>query len=290
MAGEKKKITIPEMLAAKKTERKLTMVTSYDYSTAVLVSGSAVDMILVGDSAAMVMLGHPGTVPITLDTLVTMAVAVVRGAGHNTFIIGDMPFLSYEVNRDKAIENCGRYLKEAGCDAVKLEGGRRVAATVAAIVRAGIPVMGHIGLTPQTASALGGFKAQGRGAQSALALLQDALAIEEAGVFAMALECVPYKVAEVITERVHVPTIGTGAGDKCDGQCLVLHDVFGLLPRSTPKHGKQYANLFEVMLRGAQEYIGEVRSGQFPDPQKNGFSIPEEELQRFLDAAKAPKA
>ena len=285
MAEEKKRITIPEMLAAKNTGRKLTMVTAYDYSTAVLVSKSVVDMILVGDSAAMVMLGHSGTVPITLDTLITMATAVVRGAGHNTFIVGDMPFLSYEISRDKAIENCGRYLKEAGCDAVKLEGGRRVATTVAAIVQAGIPVMGHIGLTPQTAAQLGGFKVQGKDRGAARAIIDDALALEDAGVFSIVLEAVPAPLAKIITERVKVPTIGIGAGPHCDGQVLVFHDMVGLFQRFLPKFVKQYANLAPQIIDALNRYAGEVADGVFP-AKEHTFTMKEEEVNALIEELK----
>ncbi|NPV70709.1 MAG: 3-methyl-2-oxobutanoate hydroxymethyltransferase [Firmicutes bacterium] len=273
------------MLAAKKQGRKITMVTSYDYSTAVLVSKSNVDTILVGDSAAMVMLGHPGTVPITLDALMIMATAVVKGAGHNTFIVGDMPFLSYEVNKDKAIENCGRYLKEAGCDAVKLEGGRRVAATVSAIVQAGIPVMGHIGLTPQTAAQLGGFKVQGKDRSAARAIVDDAIALEDAGVFSMVLEAVPTPVARIITERVKVPTIGIGAGPHCDGQVLVFHDMMGLFQRFLPKFVKQYVNLAPQIVEGLNQYSTEVAGGAFP-AKEHTFSMKDEEVNALIEELK----
>ncbi|MDR7542732.1 MAG: 3-methyl-2-oxobutanoate hydroxymethyltransferase [Armatimonadota bacterium] len=262
----KKKPTILDLLERKRSGRKITMVTAYDYAFATLVDAVDIDMILVGDSGAMTTLGYETTVPVSMDEMLTMARAVARGARH-TFLVGDMPFLSYEVSADRAVENAGRFLKEAGMDAVKLEGGRRSAATVGAIVRAGIPVMGHIGLTPQSISQLGGFRVQGRDVDSARALVEDALALQEAGVFSIVLEAVPAALGRMITEAIRVPTIGIGAGPDCDGQVLVLHDLLGLFERFVPKFVKRYAALGAAAQEALGRFATEVRDGSFPAPE-----------------------
>ena len=229
-----KKITIHTLQKKKDKNKPITMVTAYDYSSAVLVDEADMDMILVGDSLAMVMLGLDSTVSITMDEMLHHCKAVSRGA-KQAFLVGDMPFMSYQPSLPEAIRNAGRFLKESGMDAVKLEGGREVVSTIRAIVDAGVPVMGHIGLTPQTVSQLGGYKVQGKTAVSAQTLLEDALALEEAGCFSIVLEAVPPAVAKAISEQLTIPTIGIGAGAGCDGQVLVYHDMLGLFNKYMPK-------------------------------------------------------
>ncbi len=264
MGQAKKKTTIPGFLDMKRKGKKFTMVTAYDYALATQVDKTDIEMIRVGDSAAMVMLGHKSTVPIDVDTLIILARAVVKGAP-NTFIVGDMPFMSYEVSKEKAVENAGRFMKEAEVDCVKLEGGVRVADTVAAIVKAGIPVMGHIGLTPQSSSQLGGFRVQGKDLTAAQKLVDDALALEEAGAFCVVLEAMPNPVARVITERLSIPTMGIGAGPDCDAQVLVMHDLLGLFDRFVPKFVKQYAQIGKDVVAALAQYDGEGKAGGFPD-------------------------
>lgn len=262
----KKKPTVVDLQQAKYSGRKITMVTAYDYAFASIVDAVDIDIILVGDSGAMTTLGYETTVPVSMEEMLIMARAVSRGA-KNTFLIGDMPFLSHEVSVEKAVENAGRFLKEAGMDAVKLEGGRRMAQVVQAIVRAGIPVMGHIGLTPQSLSQLGGFRVQGKDVESARALVEDALALQEAGAFAVLVEAVPAPVGQMITEALRVPTIGIGAGPHCDGQVLVLHDLLGLFERFVPKFVKRYADLGGAARDALARFAREVREGVFPAPE-----------------------
>ncbi len=228
-----------------------------------MVDEAGVDIILVGDSVAMTVLGHPDTVSITVDEMVHHCKAVARGA-KRAFLIGDMPFLSYQIDAKEAIRNAGRFIKEARMDAVKLEGGREVMESVRAIIDAGIPVMGHLGLTPQTATKLGGYKIQGKTEKSAKRMLEDAVSLEQAGCFALVLEAVPSKLAEAITAEINIPTIGIGAGPACDGQVLVFHDILGLFDQFTPKFVKQYANLREPILNAIRTYRQEVESGVFP--------------------------
>ena len=250
------------------------MVTAYDYAMMTQVDKSEIDMILVGDSLAMTMLGYESTVPVNMDTMIIFQQAVAR-AGRHTFLVGDLPFLSYEVSIEKAVENAGRIMKEGFMDAVKLEGGERMADTVAAIVRAGIPVMGHIGLTPQSASQLGGFTVQGRDTAGAKQIIKDALALERAGAFSVVLEAVPAPVAAIITENISIPTIGIGAGPDCDGQVLVIHDLLGLFERFVPKFVKRYASLGADLQKALNTYAAEVREGSFPAPE-HSFSMKEE--------------
>jgi 3-methyl-2-oxobutanoate hydroxymethyltransferase len=256
------KITPPAFKALKGNE-KITVLTAYDYPTAKFVDEAGIDAILVGDSLGMVCLGYPDTVPVTMEEMLHHTAAAARGT-ENALVIADMPFLSYQVCIEEAIFNAGRFIKEARADCVKLEGGTRMAATVEAIVNAGIPVMGHIGLTPQTASELGGFKVQGKSDQAAAALVDDARALEEAGAFSIVIECVPAAVAERVTEAISIPTIGIGAGAGCDGQVLVLHDMVGLFDRFLPKFVKRYAQLSDEIKKAAQQYIKEVKAGEFP--------------------------
>ncbi len=263
------KLTIPEVLRRKKTGPKLTMLTAYDYPTARLVDAAGIDFILVGDSLGMVVLGYPDTVPVTVDEIAHHTAAVARGA-ERALVVGDLPFLSYQVSGQDAVRSAGRLFKEARADCVKLEGGRPQADKVEAIARAGIPVMGHIGLTPQTATQLGGFKVQGRDPREAQALLEDARALEAAGAFALVLECVPSDLAARITESVAIPTIGIGAGPRCDGQVLVFHDLVGLFDRFVPKFVKRYAELSKEIGGAIAAFKGEVESGAFPGPE-HGF-------------------
>jgi len=287
MEKSKKKTMIPEFLAMKQEGKKFTMVTAYDYALATQVNKTDIEMILVGDSAAMVMLGYQSTVPIDLDTLLILAKAVVKGAP-NTFIVGDMPFLSYEVSKEKAIENAGRFMKEAEVDCVKLEGGKRMADTVAAMAKAGIPVMGHIGLTPQSSSQLGGFRVQGKDLIAAERLLEDALSLEQAGVFSIVLEGIPNPVAQIITERLKIPTIGIGAGPFCDAQVLVIHDLLGLFERFVPKFVKQYAQIGQDIVKALSAFDKEVKTGTFPD-EEHSYHIKKEAEQEILDHLKKMK-
>ncbi len=257
------KLSIPALRERKGRGPKLTMLTAYDYPTARLVDGAGIDLILVGDSVGMVCLGYPDTVPVTMDEMVHHTAAVARGA-EQAVVVGDLPFLSYQVSAEEAVRNAGRLFKEARADCVKLEGGRSQADKVAAIVRAGIPVMGHIGLTPQTATQLGGFRVQGKDPAAAQALVDDALALEEAGAFAVVVECVPTSLGDKVTQAVSIPTIGIGAGPHCDGQVLVLHDLVGLFDRFVPKFVKRYANLSEEIARAIGEFKAEVEGGAFP--------------------------
>jgi len=263
---ERKKVTISDLQAKKDQGQRITMVTAYDYPNGVLVDKAGIDIILVGDSLAMVVLGYENTVPVTMDEMILHCQAVARGAKH-PLLVGDMPFMSYEVSIQEAVRNAGRFLKEGKMDVVKLEGGKDRAEVVRAIVTAGIPVMGHIGLTPQTISKLGGFKTQGKSVESAVKLVEDALALEEAGCFSIVLEAIPDRLATLITKKIKIPTIGIGAGAGTDGQVLVLHDMLGLFDRFTPKFVKKYANLSETGVKALQQYVDEVEKGVFPGPE-----------------------
>jgi 3-methyl-2-oxobutanoate hydroxymethyltransferase len=276
---ERKKMTPVDIQALKKQGKKITMLTAYDYPLALLEDRAGIDIILVGDSVAMTVLGYENTLPVTMDEMIHHTKAVVRGAKH-PLIIGDMPFMSYNTSEREAIINAGRFMKEGGADAVKLEGGASVKEIVRAIVRAGIPVMGHIGLTPQTISMLGGFKVQGKDAQGAQKIIDDALSLEDAGAFSVLLEAVPAPIAKMVTERLRVPTIGIGAGIHCDGQVLVVHDLLGLFDRFTPKFAKKYINLSELILKALESYREEVLKGEFPTDQ-HSFHIDEKELSKI---------
>ncbi len=264
------KVTVKDIVNRKGGE-KIIMLTAYDAGLASLVDQDGVDLLLVGDSLGNVALGYDSTIPVTMEMMLHHAAAVRRGS--SSFIVGDMPFLSYQVEASEAIRNSGRFLKEAGCDAVKMEGGVDIAPTAEAVVRAGIPVMGHIGLTPQTVSQLGGYRVQGRDAESARNLIRDAGALEEAGVFAVVLECVPDRLARYLTENLSIPTIGIGAGPDCDGQVLVSNDLLGLTNRKVPKFVKEYAALGKQAKDAVDRFVGEVREGQFPT-EENSFSLP----------------
>jgi len=277
---KRKKVTILSLKNKKEKGEPITMLTAYDYPTGLLVDQAGIDIILVGDSLAMVVLGHENTVAVTMDEMLHHCKAVTRGAKY-PLLVGDMPFMSYQVDVKEAIRNAGRFLKEGGMDVVKLEGGRDMAPTVKGIVDAGIPVMGHIGLTPQTISKLGGYRVQGKDVATAKALIDDGLALEDAGAFSLILEAIPGPVASLITERVSIPTIGIGAGPDCDGQVLVIHDLIGLFDRFVPKFVKQYANVFPTIVEALESYRDEVIAGTFPGPE-HGYSVSDEALQMLL--------
>ncbi len=270
------KVTILDVQRAKEENRKLTMVTAYDYPFGLLADEAGIDIVLVGDSLGMVVMGLAGTVEVTMEHMIHHIRAVARGC-KNPFIVGDMPFMSYNTSIREAIINAGRLLKEGGCESIKLEGGVDFAPTIEAIVKAGIPVQGHIGLTPQTASALGGFKMQGRDAAAAKQIIDDAKALEDAGVFSMILEAVPAPLGKLVAEAVKVPVIGIGAGPDVDGQVLVTHDMIGLFDKFVPKFVKQYTNIRKVILDALSEYKQEVLDVKFPAPE-HSFKMPEEAL------------
>lgn len=258
------RITPPDIMAKKQNGEKITMLTAYDYSMAAMIDQAGVDMILVGDSLGMVVLGYESTVPVTMEEMLHHAKAVSRGA-RQALVVGDMPFMSYQVSPEDAVKNAGRFIKEAGCQAIKLEGGIEQAQTIEAIVKAGIPVVGHIGLTPQTATALGGYKLQAKDAESARKLLDDGRAVAEAGAFALVIECVPSGIGKAVSESVHIPTIGIGAGPHCDGQVLVTNDLLGMFEKFTPKFVKKFADLSPIIKDAFSRYVDEVKSGEFPD-------------------------
>ena len=276
----RKKVSILTIQKKKEAQQPLTMLTAYDYSSALLVDEVGIDMILVGDSLAMVMLGHESTVSLTMDEMLHHCRAVARGA-KKTFLVADLPFMSYQVDKVEAVRNAGRLLKEGQMEAVKLEGGQHIAPTVRAIVNAGIPVMGHIGLTPQSVSQLGGYRVQGRTAVDAKRLLKDALALQEAGCFSIVLEAIPAPIAATITEKLKIPTIGIGAGAGCDGQVLVYHDILGLFKRFMPKFVRQYADVHQVILDALMQYAEEVGDGRFPT-EAHTYAIDEDELNSFM--------
>ncbi|MEW6267414.1 MAG: 3-methyl-2-oxobutanoate hydroxymethyltransferase [Thermodesulfobacteriota bacterium] len=281
----RKKVSVLDVMRAKQEGRKLVMLTAYDYPFGQLVDLAEVDIVLVGDSLGMVVMGLDSTVPVTMEHMIHHCRAVVRGC-QGALIVGDMPFMSYNTSIREAIVNAGRLLKEGGADVVKLEGGADFAETIRAIVKAGIPVQGHIGLTPQTASALGGFKTQGRDAASAKKLVDDAKAIEEAGCFSIILEAVPAEVSRIIARTVKVPVIGIGAGPEVDGQVLVTHDLLGLFDKFVPKFVKQYTQIRPVILEALKAYRDEVLSGRFP-AKEHSFTISREnlaELEKLLES------
>lgn len=261
----------------------VTMLTAYDYATARLVEEAGIDTILVGDSLGNVVLGYGSTLPVTLDDMIHHAKAVCRGA-KNTFVVVDMPFMSYQVSAEQAVENAGRIMKETGCQAVKLEGGAAVVPAVKKIVAAGIPVVGHIGLTPQSVHQLGGYKVQGKDEESARQLLEDARALDEAGCCAVVLECVPARLAEEITARVRAATIGIGAGSGCDGQVLVVHDMLGFSGGFRPKFVKPFANLHDTILDALRRYRDEVSERSFPEEGVHTFRIAGETMARLYGA------
>jgi 3-methyl-2-oxobutanoate hydroxymethyltransferase len=278
------RVTLPRLAEMKRNGEPIVMVTAYDYPSALVAEESGVDVVLVGDTAAMVVLGYDATTPVGMDEMTTMAAAVRRGL-ETPLLIGDLPFGSYERSNEHAIDNAQRFVREAGCEAVKLERGGASVERARAIVRAGIPVMGHVGLTPQSASALGGFRAQGRTAASAAQIAEEALALQAAGCFAIVFEAVPAAIAETIVAKLEVPVIGIGAGAGTDGQVLVFHDLLGIHTGHTPKFVKRYAELHDAMVTGMRAYAEEVRSHSFPGAEHQYAVEPSElaELRRYLD-------
>jgi 3-methyl-2-oxobutanoate hydroxymethyltransferase len=273
------KLPLTELGELKRRGQKLAMVTAYDFPSGRIADEAGVELVLVGDSAGMVVLGNESTVPVTMDELLMLTRAVVRGA-KRPLVIADMPFGSFQTSDERAVENAVRFVKEAGADAVKLEGAGPSLSRVQSIVGAGVPVMGHVGLTPQSATMLGGFKAQGRTAEKAERLYEDALALEAAGCFAIVLEAVPAPVAARVTEALEGPTIGIGAGADCDGQVLVWHDLLGLYAGKAPRFVKRYADLAGEARRALEAYVDDVREGRFPEEQHT-YAIPDEELAAF---------
>ncbi len=279
---DRRKVVITDLGDKKRRGEAIVMVTAYDYPTALLADRAGVDVILVGDSLGMVALGYESTVPVTMEEMIHHTRAVARGC-RSAFLVADLPFLSYQVSPVEAIRNAGRLIKEGGAEAVKLEGGREFLPTVRAIVDAGIPVMAHLGLTPQTATRLGGYRVQGRDAASALRILEDAVLLQEAGAFAVLVECVPAQVSSLLRQRLAVPLIGIGAGPHCDGQVLVLSDLLGLYDRLSPRFVKRYADLGRQAVEAIGAFAREVRTGAFPGPE-HSFTMPEEELARLTQA------
>jgi 3-methyl-2-oxobutanoate hydroxymethyltransferase len=286
------KLSLPE-IRGRNAGPKLTMITAYDYHTARLAEAAGIDLLLVGDSLGMVVLGYSSTVPVTLEEMLHHTRAVVRGAPR-THVVADLPFMTYQISDAQAMESAGRLLKEGGADAVKLEGGQAMAGRVRALVAAGIPVMGHVGLTPQSAGSLGGFRVQGRGRDAALGILADAEAIVAAGAYAVVVEAVPTELAALMTERLSVPTIGIGAGPACDGQILVLHDLLGLEDRISPRFAKRYADIGTATREAFAAFAAEVRDGVFPDAEHSYAMKPDvakslrEEVER--QTASAPES
>ncbi|MCG9968289.1 3-methyl-2-oxobutanoate hydroxymethyltransferase [Pelotomaculum terephthalicicum JT] len=276
---KQEKITTAIVKQKKAEGRPITVLTAYDFPMAKIVDEAGIDIILVGDSMGNVVLGYDSTIPVTMDDMVHHVKAVCRGA-RRAMIVADMPFLSYQASEEEAVRNAGRFLKEAGAQAVKLEGGAEVVGVVRKIVNAGIPVMGHLGLTPQSINQLGGFKVQGKDERVAKKMIADAKALEEAGVFSVVLECVPAPLAKLITESIGVATIGIGASPYCDGQVLVIHDILGLYPGFTPKFVKQYANLHEQAAAAVKQYKEEVEARAFPAPE-HCFGMSEEVLEKL---------
>jgi len=262
------RVTIGEIKEMKQQGEKIPMLTAYDYSTARLIDEAGMPLILVGDSLGMVVLGYESTIPVTMDEMIHHTKAVVRGT-KQAMVIGDMPFMTYHVSVEDALRNAARFIQEGGAQAVKLEGGEVVADKVSRLVSCGIPVQGHIGLTPQSLHQLGGYKVVGKTPDVAVRLLNDAKALEEAGAFSIVLECVPAPLSKLITERVAVPTIGIGAGKDCDGQVQVVSDILGLYTDFVPKHAKQYAKLSQAITAAITDYIAEVKAGDFPTPKQS---------------------
>ena len=281
MAKKKSVLDFHEM---KRKSEKITFLTAYDYPTAQFAEDAGLDMLLVGDSLGMCVYGYKGTIPVVMDQMIYHADAVRRGAP-NTFVIGDMPFMSYQSSLEKAVENAGRFLKEADSDAIKLEGGVRIAPQIKAIVEAGIVVMGHIGLTPQSSGQLGGHKAQGRTAETAKLVVEDALAVQDAGAQMILLEAIPPEVGKYITETLNIPVLSIGAGSHCDGQLLIVSDTIGQFQAFTPKFVKKYCNVAEMVTKAMKDYAADVRGGRFPEAEHCYNMIAGEE-EKFLNLIK----
>lgn len=278
---ERKKVTTLNLLRKKAQKQPVTMLTAYDYATALAIDRAGIDTILVGDSLGMVVLGYENTLPVTMEDMIHHCQAVARGANY-ALLIGDMPFMSYQASVNTAVRNAGRFLKEGGMDAVKLEGGRERLPAIKAIISAGIPVQGHLGLTPQSVHLLGGFRAQGKTAAAARKLIEDAHALQEAGCFSIVLETIPARLARLLSERLEIPTIGIGAGVGCDGQVLVTHDLLGLFDRFTPRFVKKYADLHTEMAQAFVAYKADIESSTFP-AEEHSIEMPEEEWEEFLE-------
>jgi 3-methyl-2-oxobutanoate hydroxymethyltransferase len=278
-AVERLPMTLPRLAEKKQLGEPIVMITAYDFPSAQVAEEAGVDLVLVGDSAAMTVLGYPSTVPVSMDEMVMLASAARRGL-RTPFLVGDLPFGSYEASDEQAIASAQRFVKEAGCDAIKLERGGTSVARARAIAESGIPVMGHVGLTPQTATALGGYRAQGRTAERALRVAEDALALQNAGCFALVFEAIPAAVAEELMPRIDIPVIGIGAGGATDGQVLVFHDLLGIYDGLSPRFAKRYAAVKDEMVAGVRAYADEVRAGTFPAPEHT-YSIDPEELESF---------
>ena len=257
------RVTIREIQQIKRRGEKIAMLTAYDYTSSRILEEAGISLLLVGDSLGQVVLGYDSTLPVTMDEMVHHIRAVVRGT-RKAHVVGDMPFMSYQANTSEAVANAGRFLKEAGCQSVKVEGGTHIAETVSRMVESGIPVMGHVGLTPQAVNQLSGYRVQGKTSKAAARLIEDATALEQAGAYALVLELVPAPLARIITERLSIPTIGIGAGPHCDGQVQVLHDILGLFEDFVPTHARRYAELGGAISVAVRDYIGDVQAERFP--------------------------
>jgi 3-methyl-2-oxobutanoate hydroxymethyltransferase len=273
------RVTIGQIKEMKQKGEKIAMLTSYDYSTAKIVDEAGIPIILVGDSLGVVMLGYESTIPVTIEEMLHHTKGVVRGTKH-ALVVGDMPFMTYHVSVEDALRNAGRFIQEGGCQAVKMEGGVTVAEKVRRVVQCGIPVMGHIGLTPQSINQLSGFKIQGKTPEAAKRLLEDARALEEAGAFAVVIETVPAQLSALITQKIGIPTIGIGAGLGCDGQVQVINDMLGSFSDFVPKHAKQYVKLTEIIGKAVSDYSQEVKTGTFPT-EKQSFAIDDDVLKEL---------
>lgn len=279
---ETKKVLVADLWKMKGEGKKITMITAYTYPEALVVDEAGIDIVLVGDSLGMVELGYEDTVPVTMEEMLHHTKAVMRGV-KRAHVVGDMPFMSYNISIEQAVTNAGLLYKDGGSDSIKFEGGRDFAPVAEAIHRAGIPVFGHIGLTPQTAALLGGFKVQGKSIDAAKAVVDDALALEDAGAFALILEAIPQQLAKIITEKVKIPTIGIGGGAHCDGQVLVFHDMLGLFKRFTPKFVKVYAQLYDREVTAVKEFVDDVRGEKFPG-EEHSFNMKEESVEELKKA------
>jgi 3-methyl-2-oxobutanoate hydroxymethyltransferase len=282
-----KKVTAHALIEKKKARQPITWLTAYDYPMAQFEEKAGIDIILVGDSIGMTTYGFDSTLPVTMDLLIPHTQAVRKGAP-NVFLIGDMPYMSYQVCAQEAVRNAGRFMAECGCDAIKLEGGREVLDTIKAILRATVPVVGHLGLTPQSIAMLGGFKAQGRDADAAVRLIEDAKLLEDAGVCMILLEAVPPEVGKIIAERAQIPIIGIGAGPHVDGQCLIVHDMLGMFDAFTPKFVKKYSSIGEQIVTALKNFTQDVTRGGFPAPE-HCYKMPESELRKLEELVKPIK-
>jgi 3-methyl-2-oxobutanoate hydroxymethyltransferase len=280
MSEERKKVTLGTLFSKMEKGVPITMLTCYDYPTAYFMEQGGIDILLVGDSLGMTVLGYDSTLPVTMDIMVAHAQAVRQGSP-NAWLIGDMPYMTYQPSIESAIRNAGRFMAEAACDAIKLEGGTEVADRVEAVAKAGIPVMGHLGLTPQSVSALGGYRVQGRSAAQARKIVDDAKALEEAGAFAILLEMVPERVCALITERAEVPIISLGSGPNADGQLLIFHDMFGLYPKFTPRMARVYGDAGKIIVDGLKQYAADVIDRDFPQ-RENWFTMKDEAYEDLL--------